>query len=353
VSSIASDARARPSDARPAGRGLAGALLHPAALATLLGAALAVGLSWWFSSQARQELAEDAWNRGVIMQLSAVAEATAGLEARGGEEAEEALGRFLPDLQAEGGSFRVLRQSGARLLASTDPADSGDSAAPRRLSRDEKWLFDLAQGLRSAVQTNRQEGVVRRRQVEIDPLGESQVRVSLPYFVEGEVAGIVLAERERRLDFRPPSTVTALVAVAGAWLLMAGIVALRRRRAGPPDPAARNWGLCLAGVFLVAAAGWLWGGAEINAIRGWQAELAAGLAENFQSLEQRIGLLAGSFDLSVSPGEENRWDTDLYQRPLGIIGADGTLRTAELALQADALAVSCDRRWPATSRSAR
>jgi len=57
--------------------------------------------------------------------------------------------------------IRVVRLGGARLLASTHPADlKGD--LPRRLTRDEKWLFDLGQELRAAADTNRAEGVFRK-----------------------------------------------------------------------------------------------------------------------------------------------------------------------------------------------
>jgi hypothetical protein len=144
------------------------ALLQPAAIGALLAAALVLALGWWFASQARVERAEDAWNRAVIMQLMALGEAAAALEGRDGPTSEAALQQLLLELDSGDGYFRIVRLSGSRLLASTASGDRDESAAPRRLSRDEKWLFDLGQALRAAVETNVSEGVFRRRQVHIE-----------------------------------------------------------------------------------------------------------------------------------------------------------------------------------------
>ena len=62
--------------------GVLALLIHPAALGTLVAAALCAALTWWFVSQARHELAEDAWNRTVIMQLQALGDTVAAMEAR-------------------------------------------------------------------------------------------------------------------------------------------------------------------------------------------------------------------------------------------------------------------------------
>ena len=61
-----------------------------------------------------------------------------------------------------GGTARVIAFSGIQLEASTFPEDQGDKAAPRRLSREEKPLYDRGQRLRAAVETNREEGNARK-----------------------------------------------------------------------------------------------------------------------------------------------------------------------------------------------
>lgn len=338
MSVVAGTSRYERPGERAGGRGLRAVLLHPAALGVLCGLALAVGLTTWFSQQAHRELAEDAWNRNVIMQLSALADIAAALDEQDVEKAAATLGRMLPDLQSDAGQIKVIRLDGARLLASTDAADTGEAAAPRRLSRNEKWLFDLAQSARAAVETNASEGVFRRRHVEVERLGEVRVRVTLPWFSGERVAGIVLVERDRLLDARGPSVAGAGATVLAGWLLMAGAVALRRRRLGPADPASRNWGLLAIGILLVAVLGGGWGAAQISHARGLQGELTADLAEQFVTLERRVALLAGEYGVVVAPGEENRWDTDLYQRPRGVIAGDGTVREEVLAARSAALA---------------
>jgi arabinogalactan oligomer / maltooligosaccharide transport system permease protein len=216
------------------------AWLQPVAIGALLGAALAIGLTAWFSAQARSERAEDAWNRGVIMQLMAVGDAAAALEGANGAQSEAGLQELLARLGEGDDHFRVVRLSGSRLLASTAPADRDAAAPPRRLSREEKWLFDLGQALRAAAETNASEGVSRRRQVSIETLGQTRVRVTLPYFIDGRVAGIVQAERDRVLQASGPVVLPALGGIGLAWLALAGAVAWSRRRGTGHNPAARN-----------------------------------------------------------------------------------------------------------------
>ena len=314
------------------------AWLQPAAIGALLGALLALALSWWFVSQQRAERAEDAWNRGVIMQLMAVADAAAAVERRDGTGAEQALQGLLAELTDGDGHFRVVRLSGSRLLASTAPADRDEAAAPRRLSRDEKWLFDLAQGLRAAVETNVSESVFRRRQVNVEALGQDQMRISLPYFVDGRVAGIVLAERERVLQPSRPSAVAATAGVGLAWLAVGGLVLLRRRQGVSPDPAARNWGLFGAGVLVLAAITAGHGLLELGGLERWQRELTDGLSDRFLELREEAAYLGGSLGVAIDPGRDNRWDVDLFQRELGVIGGDGRLREAVLDADIDARA---------------
>jgi arabinogalactan oligomer / maltooligosaccharide transport system permease protein len=307
------------------------ALLQPAAIGALLAAALVLALGWWFASQARVERAEDAWNRAVIMQLMALGEAAAALEGRDGAASEAALQQLLLELDSGDGYFRVVRLSGSRLLASTASGDRDDSAAPRRLSRDEKWLFDLGQALRAAVETNVSEGVFRRRQVHIELLGDERARITLPFFVEGRVAGIVQAERPRDLGVERPSPWLPVAGALAAWLAIAGLLALGRRRGRRPDPAGRHWGLLGAGAVVLAGVSWGHATLEVGALASWQAELNQGLAARFETLREDVGFLAGVASVSVDPGPGNRWDVDLYQRELGLIRGDGRIQAEAVA----------------------
>ena len=314
--------------------------LHPVAIGALLGALLALSLGWWFASQVRVERAEDAWNRAVIMQLMALGDAAAALEGRDDATSEAALRKLLEELDAGGGYFRIVRLSGSRLLASTAATDRDESAAPRRLSRDEKWLFDLGQALRAAVETNVSEGVFRRRQVEIEVLQGDRARVTLPYFLDGRVAGIVQAERPRDLGVERSSLGLPIAGALAAWLLMAGLVAFRRRQGPALDPAGRHWGLLAAGLLVLAVVTWGHGVVEMRGLDSQQAGLTERLAERFDELRQDVGFLAGAAGVSVDPGPNNRWDVDLYQRELGIVGGDAKIRPDALAADSAARATA-------------
>jgi arabinogalactan oligomer / maltooligosaccharide transport system permease protein len=314
------------------------AWLQPVAIGALLAAALAIGLTAWFSAQARAERAEDAWNRGVIMQLMAVGDAAAALESRNGAASEAALQQLLARLSEGDDHFRVVRLSGSRLLASTAPADRDAAAPPRRLSRDEKWLFDLGQALRAAVETNVSEGVSRRRQVSIETLGQSRVRVTLPYFIDGRVAGVVQAERDRVLQGGGLEVLPAIAGIGLAWLALGGAVAWRRRRGKKHDPAARNWGLFAVGALVLAGVTAGHGALELAGLRASHVELTGSIAERFDALREEVGFLGGALGISIEPGRNNRWDVDLYQRELGIIGGDGQIRHEVLQEEIDARA---------------
>ena len=209
-------------------QGILALLFHPVALGTLLAALITVGLAHWFFGQARTELATDRWNRGVIIELSALADTVAALEIADAkaspEQVSAILNRLATDADAET-YYRVVRLSGARLLASNDPKDSAENPPPRRLARDEKPLFDLAQELRRSVETNVTEGGFRRRQIEVDSLPSGRILVSLPYYVDEQVAGVVQTERNRPDMSASLSTGLVAAAILLPWLIMVGVLA--------------------------------------------------------------------------------------------------------------------------------
>ena len=119
-------------------QGILGLLFHPVALGTLLAALITVGLAHWFFGQARTELATDRWNRGVIIELSALADTVAALEVVDAKASPEQVSAILTRLGTDADAetfYRVVRLSGARLLASNDPKDSAENPPPRRLAR--------------------------------------------------------------------------------------------------------------------------------------------------------------------------------------------------------------------------
>jgi arabinogalactan oligomer/maltooligosaccharide transport system permease protein len=317
--------------------GVAGFLLHPVAQGVALAAALVLVLGAWFVGQARTEILTDHWNREVIQELMGLAESAAAIEAADKGRSEELLGVMLtrlPGTEGRDAGYRVLRLSGARLLASTASGDVGDMAAPRRLAREEKWLFDLGQGIRASVQTNRDEGIYRRRQVEVDEVGDSLFRISLPYFVDDKVAGIVQAEL-RRPDTTSSASLPLTVGMGiGAYLVTLLVLAIASKERREKDVAFHKpWVLFFAAVAILSVMAYAYGRIELGGVERLYRSAAAELAADLLEIKESVGFLAGEAGVTVSPGEENRWDVDLYQRPIGVIDGSGQIVNAGLEAQ--------------------
>ena len=130
----------------------------------LLSLVVGIGIQQWLLIKARRTEAEAEARRTAMITVQLLSEIVqrAGAE----EEKVAAAVAHFSNLHPEVKNIRAVR--GVRLLASTVQSDAGDKVAPRRLSRDEKWIFDTGQRLRAAVQTNREEGVSRKAEVEIN-----------------------------------------------------------------------------------------------------------------------------------------------------------------------------------------
>jgi arabinogalactan oligomer/maltooligosaccharide transport system permease protein len=98
------------------------------------------------------------------------------------------LNRLLGEWQARNPRYEsAVLVAGMELLASTRAED----AAPRRLMREEKPLYDLANLIRTARETNVSEQVVRKKLMQIDRLGGERYAVTVPYLVNDEFVGIL------------------------------------------------------------------------------------------------------------------------------------------------------------------
>ncbi|HSN73309.1 MAG TPA: hypothetical protein VLT59_17465, partial [Steroidobacteraceae bacterium] len=144
-------------------------LTHPVGIGLVLGLALAIGLSAWFFSQAERESHLEREVRALLIEAAALADLVAAHQASDGDD--QGMSRIAAEWTSAGSEryVRVLRLAGARLLASNFPTDAGREL-PGSLDREEKWLFDLGQELRAAVDTNVSEGGFRREQVRVEPI---------------------------------------------------------------------------------------------------------------------------------------------------------------------------------------
>jgi len=304
---------------------------QPAALGLLLALLAAVLLGNWFHRQAAVGLVADEQSRIAILEGSALADFVAGKLAADPDGTESLQSALLGWVERSpyDDSIRVVRLGGAQLLASTHAAERAE-ALPRRLTRDEKWLFDLGQELRAAADTNAAEGVFRKPQIDVSRPAPNRIRVTVPYLDAGAIAGFV--QHERPLDvadvvIRPPLPLALLLIVPLAVLWLA---AARLNPAGGVAAGANRWILFLLALVVFSAAWYLYSGRAVDSLAGMANDGQSAVAQSYQELRDRVaGDAAGR--MAGGGTAVNAWDVDEFQRPRGLLAPDGSIDPAASA----------------------
>lgn len=281
-------------------RGLAG---------LVVGLIAGFGLLLWLSTNALEAEHATRADRFAVVRARTVADVV--VRSGGfGDQARAALTRLAAE-DAALVSVRVVRLSGAVLEASTVPADSGDRAAPRRLERPEKWIYDLGQELQSARATNLEEGAARKDEIVLVRDAGGRRRVAVPIDIDGGLSGLALVETA---DEPPPVAAPlrpAVLAFVVAVLLFL-VVSVPARQS--------HWaGALLASLLLAAALGALaWFGA--GAITETGRQTARAVAE----LTVRQATIArAALPHDTQPYDLASWDVDRFGQPRGQVQRDG------------------------------
>ena len=203
------------------------------------GLALALALAWAWLAAATAGGTEARERKDALAAAHALA---AKVEAAGATEASAAGAvAAWQKAQRAGTVARVVLVDGARLAASTDPADAGETAAPRRLRLEEKALFDRAKRLRGIAEENAQ-GVQKTSEEDASRREDGSWQVAVPIRRAGAVVGAADVERPAA----PPAASggsgpgpggRALAALLALALPLAAFAPARRLR-GPWAPAA-------------------------------------------------------------------------------------------------------------------
>jgi arabinogalactan oligomer/maltooligosaccharide transport system permease protein len=285
-------------------------------LGLLLGLGVTLGGGWGLLRGARMQMEDDWTTRRAIV----TANSLAALVSRAEDEASvRALVDAWQKLHAPGTLVRVIR--GTTLEASTDPADAGEKAAPRRLQRDEKPLFDQAQRLRAGVDNNREGGAPKPElEVEHDARGR---RVAVPLEADGKVTGMVQAwvPSEPSIPARSPMQAILLFVVGmalfgvAAWLL-------------PPRPALVA--AVSTALFSLATAFFI--GGELRALGLADREGQRALSATVTGEVQRSRSLSGAATVNGAA-----WDTDLSRKPYGLVNAAGSIEREKGEAEAQAV----------------
>lgn len=208
-----------------------------------LGAAAGVWLAHGIVADASRKAAAETEERKATVALQALASL---VQSAGADP--EAVRSVATAWQAGTPPVAQLRiAKGMQLLASTAPDDSGDRAAPRRLRREEKPLYDRAQRLATAVQTNRDEGA-RKAEIEIEPLDGPRLVLAAPLEADGAPVGTI--EIHTAVLQPPPRAAwlpffIALAAAVAAFAALAFVIGER------PVPLAVAAAICLVAALAV------------------------------------------------------------------------------------------------------
>jgi len=293
--------------------------------------ALGVGLSWALLGRARREAALEEARRKEVVSLLALAD----LASRAWGTPDAPARALAAWQEGRGGvSARIVASQGARLEASTFPGDQGDRAAPRRLSRDEKAIYDRVQRLRGAMTGNR-EGASSKPEIEIEAAPGGRLDLATPIVVAGEPVGMVEV-RSAPLREAPPAP--------GGFALAAMLLPLLAFALGAFPLGERRWTLCglaaacLAGGLLVHGA---------HALGTLEADQRAGqgaVAGHLSAEAGRTGAALAALGLPpAAPLSPAGWDADPYRKPLGLLSGDRAADERALAARVAAGAAEARR----------
>ncbi len=262
---------------------------------------------------------------GLGSEIAAAEQQGQALASTGDQDAglRRAVERFAAS-HPEIAAIRVVRFDGILLAASTAPADRGTQAAPRRLERDEKPLYDLGQKLRAAVEGNRQgaEGAARAPEIGLERQANGVIALAAPVERDGEVIGMV--QMETRALPEPPSF--AWLPFFAAWLAPVLGLFLLSFALGE-----RRWPLAGAAALILLLDLFLYGRYALHVLeaerRASTQSVAAQIGDEAKKAESLLADLKAPAGRPLAP---MLWDVDLFRQPRGLIDAAGALDEGKL-----------------------
>jgi len=252
---------------------------------------------------------------------------------------------------------RVANTDNRSIEATTFPADLENGEPPRRMIRDEKPIYDLAQSLRAAVESNADESAARKDEISFETQPDGSILASAPVARDGEIVAMVQIEAAPTIDdmhfptlplygavVLPVIVLLALSFVTGErkWLLVGvGAVLLVATLTTVVRWASRTIVEAGRGQAVQIAAQMKDENARV--VEGIEAARATSQTEEGEAaVDQGDGTATGddtgtagveSAESTPSPAsiDPTRWDADTYRKPLGIIRPDGSLDEEKIA----------------------
>lgn len=308
----------------------------------LLASFLGLAVSHAMLRASLRDVADSAAQRLAAVSLSALSELSVRAGGKGDalRNAVVAWQQRTPTAKAA----RVVVFDGLSLEASTAAADTGEKAAPRRLSRDEKPLYDVGQLLRAAVETNREEGQKRKREIEPLPGAPAQaLAIAEPLELEGGVAGMVSLETTappRELGDSPWWPLGTFLGTGLVFALVSAAVSRATRKPGGAGEKVERGLLALLAVLATLGGlsffGWYSFGELEKARKQEHEQVSAWVRAQGDAVRAVLAEQGLQGADALKPGD---WDVDAYRTPLGVLDAQG----AVLAQGTDAQAAATER----------
>ena len=294
----------------------------------LVGTLLVAGAGHRLLTTSLGETARFGEDRRAVVSLRALTDVVA--RAGSGEAVRTVVNGFAAG-QPQVAATRVVLFDGISLEASTDPADTGENAAPRRLKREEKDLYDRGQRLRASVETNRQEGGGRKDEVERERLPDGSLSLAAPIEKDGEVVGMVEVRRVPPAPAPRPSLGTSLSYVAAPVVLFALLSLFVGERRLP---------LGVLAALLLAGTAWGFGAqswAKLSRARtALEADVAGQVKASAAKAQELLTSVAAPATEAApatapAPLDPASWDSDAFRRPLGLSDGAGRVDEAKVA----------------------
>lgn len=281
------------------------------AVGVLVASLAATVLSYGLLDRARAEAALAREQREAVVSTLALADLVVRAGSKG-DGVRQALAAW-QQLAPAGTQAKVIAFEGLSLEAATDAS----LGAPRRLKREEKPLYDQGQRLRAAVETNLEEQVARKEEVEISAQPEGGLLLAAPVELEGRVSGMVEVRTPRVGAAPRPSLGSAALALLIPLVVLGALaLVLGERRSG--------LALAAAGGLALGVGYYAWHSVSVvvEDRRAASEEVARYVRAQAQTARELITQLGLSAE---PPVVASRWDADQFRKPRGWLTADGQL----------------------------
>lgn len=303
-------------------------------LGLLIGAIVAAVFGDFLISRASAEKSRSAEERLVTMRAMALTDLVEAEMASEVDRESEVFTSLVADFQASVSDVEAVRiywASKRQILATTFEQDLEIGAAPRRLSRDEKDIFDQAKAFVAARQTNIAEGGNRKSLLEGFRDGLGRHTVTVPIFGEKRGEEDIIGTITLRSVASVPSGEMGLVpmlmlCVLPFALYIAFVLFLWNQKPSPDDLHQLKIFPYMSLAFVILLAGLVvFNSYSLIHISKLNESTERTLSNQYVKLQSQIQQVAQENTIPYEVEFANTWDVNRFLTPLNMFAFDGDL----------------------------